>query len=118
MMGDGLYLIVDALARQKLTRAQVRDFLVAMPTQEYLDMTLILGPAVYRTQHGWAGACIIAESHITMHCNGIEVHADIFSCKPYDPQKVLAYCQEELGLEHIKAQLLRRGWAADDAPHP
>lgn len=111
-MGDGLHLLVDGLAREKLTEQQVYDFLCAMPRPEYLDMTLILGPTVYKTQGGWCGASLIAESHIMLHSNGVEVHADIFSCKPFDEGPVITYCEEELGMEQMQYDLIHRGWAA------
>ena len=109
-MGNALHLLVDGLAREPLTEQQVIDFLMAMPSREYLDMTLILGPKVYKTQGGWAGVCIIAESHVSIHCQDLTVHADIFSCRPFDVRPVTNYCRDQLELGNMVLHQLKRGW--------
>lgn len=90
----------------------MRDFLTVMPTKKYLNMTLVLGPVVYQTQGGWAGACIIAESHISVHCVGWEVHADIFSCKEFDTGVATDLAVKVLGLDKLRTQILNRSWRA------
>lgn len=111
MMGDALHLVLDGLVDSPLAEKQVKDFLLAMPSPKYLDMTLILGPSTYKTQGGWCGLSVIAESHISLHSeNGDCIHIDVFSCKPFSPDPVIEYCKDVLELEHLEHQMIKRGW--------
>lgn len=109
-MGDSLHLLVDGIADKPLTEQQVKDFLMAMPSRKYLDMTLIAGPETYQTQGGWCGYVFIAESHISIHCDGLAVHADIFSCKPFESDPVTNYCRDRLKLTQVNVRSIKRGW--------
>lgn len=72
-------------------------------------MTIIHGPVVLRgvpENPGVTGFAIIDFSHISIHTftKEKEVCVDIFSCKPYDYEKVRNFVMEELGLtsENVK----------------
>jgi S-adenosylmethionine/arginine decarboxylase-like enzyme len=108
MMGDALHLVVDGIAAEPLEESQAQAFLLAVPP--LIEMTVILGPAVYKTPGGWCGVSIIAESHISIHSEGEGVHIDVFSCKSFPAGRVVKYCQEELKLAHLRWQIVHRGW--------
>ena len=60
---------------------------------------------------------MIAESHISVHCVGLEVHADIFSCKAFDIEVATDLAVEVLGLDKLRRQILNRSWRASvEAP--
>lgn len=68
-----------------------------------LSMTILSGPNVVDGElvnPGVSGFCIIDYSHISIHTfsDPKEAMVDIFSCKPYDPEKIKTYLKESLGL--------------------
>lgn len=109
MMGQGLHLLIEGLASEPLEEAAVKNFLDAAP--EAIGMTPILGPATYRSSGGWSGIVVIAESHISVHSAGLAVHADIFSCKPFDVEKATGFTRTMLGLTEVQPTTINRGWA-------
>lgn len=61
-----------------------------------VGMKILSGPHVARgvpENPGVSGFCIIDYSHISIHTftETREFFADIFSCKPYDPERVRVY---------------------------
>ena len=93
----------------------VRDFLVRCPDE--LGMTRITDPEVLEynapspEDSGISGFVIIAESHISIHTfpRREYVNIDIFSCRSFDDQRVLAEAKALFGLEQVRSWLLDRG---------
>jgi S-adenosylmethionine/arginine decarboxylase-like enzyme len=61
-----------------------------------IGMTPIASPAVYVDGDGWRGFQLIAESHISVDGRGRYCALDVFSCRPFDPEHVLACLAEWL----------------------
>ena len=93
----------------------VRDFLLRCPDE--LGMTRITDPEVLEynapspEDSGISGFVIIAESHISIHTfpRREYVNIDIFSCRPFDDQRVLSEAKDLFGLEQVRSWLLDRG---------
>lgn len=83
-------------------------FLVGCP--KVINMTVIHPAEVWETGLGLTGITIIAESAITVHIQGHEVHADIFSCKTFDTNKATDFARESLFLMALRVQRIDRGW--------
>lgn len=69
-------------------------------TIDLLNMHVLEGPYVVEgidENPGLSGFCIIDFSHISIHTftNPKEALIDIFSCKPYEPEKVKQYLLEQ-----------------------
>lgn len=78
MNAPGLHLMVDGLTTMRFTHPYLVSFmedLVAL-----VDMRIILGPNVLGEKTQWQGWAVLAESHTSIHVEGDEVHADLFSC--------------------------------------
>ena len=81
-----------------------------------MGMTKITQPAVLRysgtkpEDWGVSGYVMIAESHIAMHTFPERrlVWADVFSCKDFDPEPVLAELRRRFGLERMDVQSIAR----------
>lgn len=114
LSGVGYHLLIDALSDKSLPRDAVQRWLLAMP--EAIGMTPILDDKgqlelhIYRIPDGWAGFQLIAESHISIHCNGKLVHVDVFSCKEFVAAPAIDLSVKMLGLEKVRTQTLTRGW--------
>ena len=107
-MGDGLHLMLDGLADKIPARRAVRALLEAMP--ETIGMTPIGDPSIHRAGAGWVGMQLIAESHISVHCKGREVHVDVFSCKVFATIPAIDLVVRTLGLDPVRTQTIKRGW--------
>ena len=58
-----------------------------------------------------AALTLLAESHFSLHvlpARGM-VHADLFSCAPFDVEAAHRFLQAALGFERAEARLLERG---------
>ena len=93
----------------------VRQFLTDYP--ESLEMTRITEPRVLvydapkPEDSGVSGFVIIAESHISIHTfpQKSYVNIDIFSCRPFDHDRVLEDVKKLFDLEDVQTWLLDRG---------
>ncbi len=109
-----MHLILDCseCPREKLADLElIYSFLDTFPPK--IQMTKIATPQIVRymaKKHidwGISGFILIAESHISIHtfpergsCN-----LDIFSCKPFDIKKTIAYIKEQFQPKRIKTNL-------------
>jgi len=91
------------------------DLLDRYPAE--IGVTKVASPYVFRyvgtkpEDWGISGIVIIAESHISVHTfvERSYVNIDVFSCKEFDPQKVLTDLQERFQLTRLRSYLLERG---------
>ncbi|MCL4458566.1 MAG: adenosylmethionine decarboxylase [Chloroflexi bacterium] len=82
-----------------------------------IGMTKIMPPYVFRYEGtrvedgGISGFVLIAESHISIHTFPERhlVNMDVFSCKEFDPEKMINYIQGKFGLQEVERYILRRG---------
>ncbi len=80
-------------------------------------MTRIMPPYVFRHATsrgritGYSGFVLIAQSHISLHTFPSRhlVHADIFSCEPFDVEDALATLGEAFLPQRMEWHLLDRG---------
>ncbi|MFQ5860376.1 MAG: S-adenosylmethionine decarboxylase [Dehalococcoidia bacterium] len=101
----------------------LRRFLDTCP--ESIGMTKISEPSVLHYQGsreedgGVSGFVLIAESHISVHTFPVRryVNVDVFSCRSFDAQRVLAEIRELFALEELRNWVLDRGVEYLDAPH-
>ncbi len=113
-----MHLVIDGFGgdRQLLADASlVQEMLDLYP--ELLGMNKICAPVVVRYQGpvpedwGISGVVMIAESHIAVHTfpeRGM-VWADIFSCRPFQAEPVLADLRRRFRLQGLSVQELQRG---------
>ena len=112
---NGLHLIVDAHATKGLhDREYVEDWIrqvVRLSGMTLLGMQSHLLPTSLDSGPGVSAIAIIAESHISIHTwpeYGV-VTMDFYSCKPYDPRKVLERFNQAFGVtEHIRYRAISR----------
>jgi len=114
MMGDGIHLMVDGLARQSPTKWMVQRFLEDVPGA--IGMTPIMPLSILRNGGDWVGVQVIAESHIAVHTKGKQVHCDIFSCKPFVLAIGISLVVGYLGLVEFRSQSIRRTWRPEAVP--
>ncbi|MEK7459332.1 MAG: S-adenosylmethionine decarboxylase, partial [Patescibacteria group bacterium] len=81
-------------------KEKVKGFLVRMAAA--VDMCILCGPYVasgHPDNPGLTGFAVVDFSHISVHtftkCN--EALIDVFSCKPYDQEKMIALCMATFG---------------------
>ena len=108
MMGDGIHLMVDGLARQSPTKWMVQRFLEDAPGA--IGMTPIMPLALWKANGNWCGFQVIAESHIAVHTRGKGVDIDIFSCKSFDVETATRLAVDYMGLVEYRSQSIRRTW--------
>lgn len=110
-MEKGQHLLVEAISLRVLEPQEVVRFLVQCPRE--IGLTIISGPHVFPTDNGLAGIVLVADSHVSVHLDGLAAYIDVFSCKPFNVQIVMRLATELLLLDtkpKPKAQVLRRGW--------
>ncbi len=69
-------------------------------------------PYVFRTPEGLSGWVPIAESGISVHTltESRFVSIDVYSCKEFDTETIIAFTRHFFGSGEIEHQLLLRGW--------
>jgi S-adenosylmethionine decarboxylase len=83
-----------------------------------IGMTKISEPTVFRysgskpQDWGVSGLVFIAESHISLH-TFVErkfINIDVFSCKDFDAERVMADMKDKFELIRMRSCLVRREW--------
>ncbi len=115
--GPHLMLDIKGVARTDLESLQyVWAFLNSLPRD--LKMNKLIPPYVipydggaFPEDHGITGMVIIAESHISIHTYPKKGYAfiDVFSCKPFDHDRVVAFVQKYFNPTTISENLIHRG---------
>lgn len=79
----------DGVVAAPLRAPEIRKLLADVV--RIIRMTPIAAPAIYvDTPRRWCGLQLIAESHVAIHGQSGSCAVDVFSCRPFDPQHVLA----------------------------
>jgi S-adenosylmethionine decarboxylase len=114
-----MHLIVDGYdCRSELLsdRLALLRWLNGLPAQ--LGMSVLLPATVARIEcprckpgdEGLSGFVIICESHIAVHtwpARG-EIQADVYSCRPFDPEPLLARIVADFGIGSCDTKLIER----------
>jgi S-adenosylmethionine/arginine decarboxylase-like enzyme len=110
---------LHTLIRAKLKNAptdtkQADEFLTTLV--EKIKMNILMGPYNVKCEtvgnEGFTGAVIIDTSHATFHHwekeDGHLMMADVYSCKDYDPEVVVAHIKEYFGLNSVQYTVFDR----------
>ena len=111
-MEKGQHLLFEGVSQRLLGMADLQGFLVECPRT--LKMLVIVPAQIVKTEGGWAGMTVIAESHVSVHTQGLEVYGDVFSCRPFASHTIVELAHALLLLEtKPKPRLteIRRGWS-------
>lgn len=114
-MEKGQHLLFEGISQRLLNRGDILQFLIECPKR--INMTVIISPNVVASERGWAGVTVIAESHISVHTQALEVYVDVFSCRVFHSQDVVDLAENLLLLQKIgktKIREIRRGWGVLD----
>ncbi len=107
----GLHLMVDGETRKPVKPETIRHILTDLPQR--IDMHILEGPHIIRgvpENPGYTGIEVIDKSHIAIHTfsenNSISV--DVYSCKPFDAQKVIEYLKDQIEFSEITMRVIER----------
>ena len=104
---SGLHLFLDGLSRWDLEAETLGYFLYQCP--RVIQMAVIVPGVVYKTADGGlCGFTVIAESHISVHCQGRQVWVDIFSCRNFDVRQAVDFAEDALALSQLKYRVIER----------
>ncbi|RMH23362.1 MAG: hypothetical protein D6696_00765 [Acidobacteria bacterium] len=85
---------------------------------DFLGMTKQTQPYIFKTcekafpgRPGYSGWVPIIESAIQIHTSAKNhfISIDVYSCKPFDPDKVEEFVREWFQPEHVERQMIYRG---------
>lgn len=116
--GFGPHLVVDIKGCKPGTLSDLNlMFKILDELPELIGMTKITTPYVFPysglvpEDKGITGIVIIAESHLTLHSFQEKDYLffDIFSCKPFDTDKVISYLQEKFEPQNMTINITERG---------
>lgn len=115
---EGLHLMLECFECDKellKNSEKIKEFLSKLPHK--IEMNKLEEPHIinYKGNGSWdkggiTGFVLIAESHISIHTfphNGF-LSADVYSCKPFNAEKVVAYFKEYFGSKREKVQIAKR----------
>jgi S-adenosylmethionine decarboxylase len=118
-----MHLIIDGFGKNEDILQDenfIHDLLNTYPAK--IGMTKISGPIVFRysgskpEDWGVSGLVFIAESHISLH-TFVErkfINIDVFSCKDFDAQRIMADMKDKFQLVRMRSCLVRREWELSD----
>lgn len=113
------HIIFDAIGCDKkeiADEAFVFNILIEIP--KLIGMKILSGPNIVRDYNpdnlGITGVAIVSFSHITIHTfeKTGEIFIDIFSCKPFDYEKVKQYLSDKLkvSVNQVETQEIKYHW--------
>ena len=102
-----LHLMVDGYAATVPSAAHVGRFLADAIAMAKLKV--IAGPYFFSLEKSQEAWVIVAESHVSVKWfpSGL-VLVDLFSCKPFDAERVVSLTVERFGLEHWQHRTIQR----------
>jgi S-adenosylmethionine decarboxylase len=107
----GVHLMLDGVFEPPFGKEEITEILLGLPSE--IDMKILAGPIVVRGAEenpGWTGFVIIDKSHIAIHTfdEGNRVSMDVFSCQPFEGERVLRYIKERIRLNMYNTQIVER----------
>ena len=114
-----MHLIIDGFGKNKDILQDenfIHSLLNTYPAK--IGMTKISDPIVFRysgskpEDWGVSGLVFIAESHISLHTfvERMFINIDVFSCKDFDAERVIADMRDQFKLVKMRSCLVRREW--------
>jgi S-adenosylmethionine decarboxylase len=113
------HIIFDAIGCDRnLLNDEHLIFRLLIEIPKLIDMKILSGPNIVRDYDennlGITGFAIVSFSHISIHTftNTQEIYVDVFSCKPFDYDKVRKYLHEKLKVseEQVETFEVRYPW--------
>lgn len=106
-MPFGLHLMVDGLTATPPTVDEVRRFIFEAVKKAGLH--IISGPMFHSLESHEQAFAVIAESHVAVQWwpQGL-VLVELFSCKPFDADSVVAFTVKTFQLEHWRHRMIER----------
>ena len=113
-----MHLLIDGYSnnsKRLRNEGELRHFLESYP--ERLGLIKLCAPVVltYNSPNpqdsGISGFVIIAESHLSIHTfpKRNYINIDIFSCKPFDSDRVLKDVEDFFDIHHANSWVINRG---------
>ena len=107
----GIHLMLDGVFEPPFKEEGITEILKGLPSE--IDMKILAGPIVVKGAEenpGWTGFVIIDKSHIAIHTfdEGNRVSMDVFSCKPFEGERVLRYIEGRVRLKRYNTQIVER----------
>lgn len=101
-----MHLVVDGQMKKPTRRATVLHFLEHLPI--IIQMSPITKPLVYEgVKPGFvSGIVLIAESHISVHADGLGINVDIFSCKDFNQRKAIDFTISTFNIVQESVEIL------------
>ena len=117
----GLHLMVDGVYSEPVGRDTVERILRDLPS--LIGMSILSGPHVVEgvpENPGWTGFVIIDKSHISVHTftETDTVSIDLYSCKPFDAEKAIAYLNNVISFREVSTRILTREIAPTSRARP
>ncbi|MBI4019617.1 MAG: S-adenosylmethionine decarboxylase [Candidatus Aenigmarchaeota archaeon] len=112
------HIIFDAAGCDKRIDREDFVFQLLMEIPKLIGMKVLSGPNILRDHNpdnaGITGIEIISFSHISIHtfADRGEAYIDVFSCRPFDFEKVREYLHETLGVgkESVETLEIKYPW--------
>lgn len=121
----GLHLIIDGYdcdSKLLSDRCSLLRWLADLPAQ--IGMSTLMPAAVERIEYprcrredeGLSGVVVICESHIAIHTwpRRREIQADVYSCRSFDADAVLAHFVQDFSIGSYDTQLIVRRRRTED----
>lgn len=107
----GIHLLLDGLFEPPFGEEELTEILSGLPSE--IDMRIMSGPHIVKGAEenpGWTGFVIIDKSHIAIHTfdERNRVSMDVFSCQPFEGERVLHYIKERIRLNRYNTQIVER----------
>ena len=117
----GLHFMVDGVYSEPVDRDTVERILMELPS--LIGMSILSGPYVVEgvpENPGWTGFVIIDKSHISVHTftETNTVSIDVYSCKSFDAEKVVAYLKDVISFREVSTRILTREIAPTSRARP
>lgn len=93
---SALHLLIESKAEELLGEEDITRFLKQCP--EVIGMTPLTEAEVVICGEDWIGFVVIAESHLSVHTQGLKVWIDVFSCRQFEIGPVIGLAKEVLKL--------------------
>ncbi len=113
------HIIFDAIGcNKKMIANEKLVFQILMDIPKMIGMKILVGPNIVRDYDlkntGITGVAIVSYSHITIHTfdKTGEVFIDVFSCRPFDIEKIRRYLFKKLKIttEKVQTQEIKYPW--------
>ena len=104
----GQHLLLDGIVAYMPNAGELHDILIDLA--QALAVTVLEVTALWSGE-GLVGIMLIAESHVAMHLRELPLGSaiDVFSCKPFSIDTVLAFLDVHLGFKATNMICLDRG---------